>query len=75
MRGFLRIAELAKNCGRLWGKSRPREPGLGTGRVGRDRGRKLLKFQREAAVAVPARGSPSDTQALGSDCDCRFTKR
>jgi hypothetical protein len=30
--------------------------------------------QREDTVAGP-RGSPSETQALGSACDCRFTKR
>src|ERR1700691_5898652 len=44
---------------------------------GRDRARKLLfvSFQREVAVAGAARGSPSETQRLGSVCDCRLTKR
>jgi len=31
--------------------------------------------QRDDAVAGAARGSPSETQTFGSDCDWRFTKR
>ena len=36
-------------------------------------GRKLKLAQRDDAVAVVGRGSPSATQRLGSLCDCRFT--
>ena len=46
---------------------------------GRDRGRKLLsrsiRGQRDDAVAGAERGSPSETQTFGSDCDWRLTKR
>ena len=43
---------------------------------GRDRERVLVDAaQRDEAVAGAARGSPSETQTFGSDCDWRFTKR
>ena len=60
------------------GRSAAREPGLGTGRGGDVTGvanSGFLLFQRDDAVAMVGRGSPSETQRLGSDCDCRFTKR
>jgi len=61
-----------KRCGRLLGKSRPREPGLGTGRGGDVTGVAnscSIRYcdQRELAVAGAARCSPSETQTFGSD--------
>src|SRR4029077_363302 len=59
------------------GEAGRREPGLGTGRGGDVTGN-AFPFscaQRDDAVAGAARGSPSETQMFGSDCDCRFTKR
>ena len=35
----------------------------------------LLCVQREVAVAIAGRGSPSETHTLGLDCDWRLTKR
>ena len=66
-----------KRCGRLLGESRPREPGLGTGRGGDVTGlaNSFSSLQREVAVAGAARGSPSESHTLGSACDCRLTKR
>jgi hypothetical protein len=68
-----------KKCGRLLGKSRPREPGLGTGRGGDVTGVAnsfvMPRVQRAAAVAGLPRGSPSATHTLGSDCDWRLTNR
>ena len=54
-----------------------REPGLGTGRGGDVTGDAefLLVVQREVAVEIAGRGSPSETHTLTSVCDCRFTKR
>ncbi len=69
------LARLPKNkCGRLLGKSRPREPGLGTGRGGDVTGvansfRRYLGNQRAVAVAGVVRGTPSETHTFGSDCD------
>ena len=54
-----------------------REPGLGTGRGGDVTGSRSSFFfvQRDAAVDTAGRGSPSETQTFGSDCDWRLTKR
>src|SRR5205807_9941991 len=80
---------IAKRCGRPWGKAGRCEPGLGTGRGGDVTGPQTLyssdvtmmtplslSSQRDGddAVAIVGRGSPSETQRFGSDCDCRFTK-
>jgi len=69
-----------KRCGRLLGESRPREPGLGTGRGGDVTGLAnscwfVSANQREAAVAGAGVGAPSATHTLGSACDWRLTKR
>jgi hypothetical protein len=78
----LRPKKVAAGSG---GEPAAREPGRGTGRGGdvtgprtnsfcstpQSRGGSL--FQRDEAVAAVGRGSPSETQRLGSDCDCRFT--
>jgi len=53
------------------GEAGRREPGLGTGRGGDVTGN-AFPFscaQRDDAVAGAARGSPSETQTFGSDCD------
>jgi len=53
------------------GEAGRREPGLGTGRGGDVTG-DAYPFscaQRDDAVAGAARGSPSETQTFGSDCD------
>jgi len=59
------------------GEAGRREPGLGTGRGGDVTGSAYFVgvAQRDEAVAGAARGSPSETQTFGSDCDWRFTKR
>jgi hypothetical protein len=60
------------------GEPAAREPGLGTGRGGDVTGianSRFLVSQRDDAVAIVGRGSPSETQRFGSVCDCRFTKR
>jgi hypothetical protein len=58
-----------KRCGRLLGESRPREPGLGTGRGGDVTEPRSSLFQRDVAVSGTERGSPSASQTFGSDCD------
>jgi hypothetical protein len=80
MRGFLRIAELYKKVRpALGGEPAAASPVWGRGGWGRDRGRKRQwgskTSRRDVAVAVAVRGSPSETQTLGSDWDCRLTKR
>jgi hypothetical protein len=79
----LRPKKVAAGSG---GEPAAREPGRGTGRGGDVTGPRTnsfcqrrntaacLKFQRDdEAVATVGRESPSETQRLGSDCDCRFT--
>jgi hypothetical protein len=60
---------IRKRCGRLLGKSRPREPGLGTGRGGDVTGVAnsfvpMPRDQRDVAVAGVPRGSPSETHTF-----------
>lgn len=60
------------------GEARPRTIRSGTGRGGDTTGSwvsVLEKFQRALAVDTAGRESPRETHALGSLCDCRFTKR
>jgi hypothetical protein len=61
------------------GERAARDLGLGTGRGGDvTEAAELLSDrtdQRDVAVAVAGRGSPSAIQTFGSLCDCRFTKR
>lgn len=67
-------------CGQPWGRLAAHDPvwdgeGWGFDRVA------FLLWASEAqrclalAVAIAGRPSPSATQALGSLCDCRLTKR
>src|SRR5262245_51721663 len=65
----------SKSCAGPWGRPGAREPDLGTGRGGDVTGSaNSLSCQRAETVAG-ARGSPSETQRFGSDCDCLFTNR
>ena len=60
----------------LGGDPAAREPGLGTGRGGDVTGSaNSFSSQRAETVAGDLRGSSSETQTFGSDCDWRFTKR
>jgi hypothetical protein len=65
----------------LGGGPAARESGLGTGRGGDVTGlaellfSKVARNQRDVAVAIAGRGSPSETQTFGSACDWRLTKR
>ena len=60
----------------LGGDPAAREPGLGTGRGGDVTGSaNSFSSQRAETMAGDLRGSSSETQTFGSDCDWRFTKR
>jgi hypothetical protein len=61
-----------------WGKAGRARTRSGDGEGwGRDRVRvaPVRETQREVAVKLDGRGSPSETQTLGSDWDCRLTNR
>lgn len=67
-----------KGCGQALGEAWPRANRSGTGRGGDVTGSRVsISFvqRRELAVAIAGRLSPSETQTLGSLCDCRLTKR